>query len=218
MFSPKSAGALSDTFHLKIDLSDGDSTTQVLRDYTVFWNQNNAPVAVDDSGLRHPNHTFKTRVATLLANDADPERDPISIVSVQDPSPAGSKVSIQGDWVIFTPPAVNETIPPDRAMGGFTYTVTDNHGQTATGNVRLTTPASLRSHNLSRITPLADHSGVQLEFVGIPNRTYEVFYSSGLAVWKPLGRFSSGPTGSFSVTDLFSNGGLLRFYRTQVIE
>jgi hypothetical protein len=88
---------------------------------------NEPPTAVDDEAL-----TARNRPVTLdvLANDSDPNNDPISLVSVSDPS--NGTASIDSGKVIYT---------PDTDFLGsesFTYVVVDNEGAQATGTVSVT--------------------------------------------------------------------------------
>jgi hypothetical protein len=84
---------------------------------------NGVPVARNDSAkARHDTITLP-----VLANDGDPDGDPLRIVAVS--TPAAGSVEIDGNVLRFHPPAL-----PYRAVR-FTYTVADIDGATATANV-----------------------------------------------------------------------------------
>ncbi|WP_244628269.1 tandem-95 repeat protein [Stappia taiwanensis] len=81
---------------------------------------NDPPVARNDSGFE----TIEDQVliidpADLLANDSDPEGDPLSILELE-PFPLNGKVAFNDDgMIVFTPRA------DYNGLAGFTYTVTD---------------------------------------------------------------------------------------------
>ncbi|MFN2469575.1 MAG: Ig-like domain-containing protein [Gaiellaceae bacterium] len=84
---------------------------------------NDAPRPVDDAVSVYVGRSAEVDV---LANDADPEGDAITLVSVDEPS-AGS-VSVGGDRVHFSAPAAP-------GLASFTYVVRDAHRATARGSV-----------------------------------------------------------------------------------
>ena len=71
----------------------------------------------------------------MLANDSDPDGDPLQVSSVTQPNRGQAAVSDGGQTVTYTAPAT---------FGGtvqFTYRVTDGRGGTATATVRVTVTA-----------------------------------------------------------------------------
>ncbi|MET1077860.1 MAG: Ig-like domain-containing protein, partial [Pseudomonas sp.] len=93
---------------------------------------NNNPVTTNDSVTTAEDSPLSLPAATLLANDSDPDGNPLTISSVQGAS-HGSVVLLNGN-VVFTPDA-NYNGP-----ASFTYTVIDGQGgsSTATVNVNVT--------------------------------------------------------------------------------
>jgi large repetitive protein len=82
---------------------------------------NSAPVANDDTGL---STTFGTPVTVdVLANDTDPDGDPLTISAVRLRDPAQGTVEIVGNRVVFTPgsSSINTTVE-------IIYTVSDGRG------------------------------------------------------------------------------------------
>lgn len=89
---------------------------------------NHPPVAVDDGALIAQDSAGVT--LTVLANDSDPDGDPISIVAVT--QPANGTVTNTSSTVTYTPKA------GFHGIDAFTYTITDGRGGSATGTVRIT--------------------------------------------------------------------------------
>ncbi|MGH9321974.1 MAG: cadherin-like domain-containing protein [Vicinamibacteria bacterium] len=89
---------------------------------------NQPPIAVNDETL-----TARNRPVTVdvLANDSDPNNDPISLVSVSDP--ANGTAAVQSGKVIYTPET--DFLGSD----SFTYVVQDNEQAQSTGTVSVVT-------------------------------------------------------------------------------
>ncbi len=95
---------------------------------------NQDPVALDDS--------VETDLLTpveidVLGNDSDPDNDQLSITSFQATSAFGGSVVLDGQKLLYTPPA---GVTP--GIDSFTYEISDGNGGTAeaTVNVTLSTP------------------------------------------------------------------------------
>lgn len=88
---------------------------------------NGIPVAVADTA------STKQGVAVtipVLANDSDPNGDPLTVTSVTQPANGSVAIQAGGGAVVYTPGA-----PPSAS---FTYTISDGRGGTATANVSVT--------------------------------------------------------------------------------
>ena len=86
---------------------------------------NEAPTPVDDSGFSVVEGAdLVIDIATLLANDTDPNGDPLTLDSV------GAGAAIVGDTVVFSDTATS-------GPASFTYTVSDPEGLTANATVSL---------------------------------------------------------------------------------
>ena len=112
----------SDAFAYSI--SDGNGGTDEAAVTIVVAPVNDAPVAQDDSVTTDED----TQVAvSVLANDFDPEADPLRVESVVQPS--HGTAAIGGEQILYTP------APGFHGMDSFTYTVADGNGATAMGTV-----------------------------------------------------------------------------------
>ena len=114
--------------------------------------------------------------------------------------------------------------PSNASPETFTYTLSYG-GQTATGTVTVTTEAAAPSFTLQIVkvgtaTYSAPNTTVTHDFIGVPNQTYAVEYSTDLTNWTSAGNQNTGATGSFSVT-LTASGDLTSawnamFFRAKV--
>lgn len=76
-------------------------------------------------------------VVDVLANDVDPDGDPLTIVSVTQPDDgSGQAVVFSSSEVQFTPSALSDD--EGQASARFTYTVTDGNGHEVVGDVTIT--------------------------------------------------------------------------------
>ncbi|NJO45928.1 MAG: tandem-95 repeat protein [Oscillatoriales cyanobacterium RM2_1_1] len=141
-----------DSFTYAVDDGNGGTATATV-DVSVNAPGNTPPDAVDDDPLDLTQDTdLPITPAQLLANDTDPNRDPLTIISVQDP---------QNGTVVRDPATGNITFTPTPGYTGpasFTYTVDDGNGGTDTATVTLTVnPAPNQS-------PVADDDAVNTPF------------------------------------------------------
>ena len=91
---------------------------------------NRAPKAQDDAGFRAPSETeLRIAAADLLGNDRDADGDALTLSKVG--GAQGGSVRLDGADVVFTPAA------GAAGRGGFTYTVVDGEGGSATAKVAI---------------------------------------------------------------------------------
>jgi hypothetical protein len=93
---------------------------------------NDPPVAVDDTAITSEDTAI---TITVLANDSDPESDPLSVIAASTPT--------TGTVVINAPPTYTITYTPPSDFNGvitFTYTISDGNA-TATATVTVTVSA-----------------------------------------------------------------------------
>jgi hypothetical protein len=168
------------------------------------------PVAGADTVERFATQDVKVKVATLLANDTDANGDALSIKGVTSPSPGGATVTLDGEWVYYTPP------PGFTSADSFTYTVSDGRGGTAIGTVTVNVKVdSGMAQNIAGIQGLGNGT-FRIMFNGIPGRTYTIQYTETLnppdTVWTPLGPARANDVGVFNFND--TAGSAARFYRS----
>ncbi len=129
-FQALPAGASADdSFTYTAD--DGQGGTAVATVALTVTGVNDAPAAVDDGGFSTAFDTpLSIAAADLLANDSDPDGDPLSVTAVSDPLNGSVALDPQGD-PLFTPE------PGFSGAAGFTYTAADGQGGTAQALVSL---------------------------------------------------------------------------------
>lgn len=106
-------------------ISDGTQSAQATLDIAIAGS-NDAPVTAADALTTKEDTALTVAAAALLGNDSDVEGT-VSLVSVQGAS--HGTVQISGSNVIFTPDA------GFNGAAGFSYTITDQQGRTATQQV-----------------------------------------------------------------------------------
>ncbi len=123
IYTPAAGITGTDRFTYAINDGRGGTATATVT-VTITAPINRPPVAVDDVAV--------TAVSTpvtinVLANDSDPDGDPLTVISVT--QPANGSVQISNNEVIYQ---------PQRGFTGvdtFAYTISDGRGGTATANV-----------------------------------------------------------------------------------
>ncbi|MEO7325774.1 MAG: Ig-like domain-containing protein [Dokdonella sp.] len=123
---PAAATVGVDTFTYTISDGRGGTATATVR-VTFAPAPNQPPIAVDDIGA--PTANSQPRTIPVLANDSDPDGDPLTIISVT--MPTSGTVLISGNSVIYTSAA------GFAGTDSFTYTISDGRGGTATATVTI---------------------------------------------------------------------------------
>lgn len=120
-YAPAAGFVGTDSFTYTIDDGRGGSASATVR-VTVGAAPNQPPVATPDVAVTPVNSPV---VVDVLANDSDPDGDPLTIIAVT--QPANGTVAISGSTLIYTPnPGFFGIIDT------FTYTIDDGRGGTAT--------------------------------------------------------------------------------------
>ncbi|MEP9360968.1 Calx-beta domain-containing protein [Sphingomonas sp. KR3-1] len=118
-------------------IDDGDATGTIVNDD--FPNQ--APVAHNDSAAVNEDATSANLWTSLLANDTDPEGQPLSISAVNTSGTLGHVVfdaAHQSLQYVADADAFDALAPGATATDHFSYTVTDAGGLTSTATVTVT--------------------------------------------------------------------------------
>lgn len=125
-YTPDAGFVGSDSFTYTVSDPDGLSdTASVTIDVTFV---NGAPIANDDSASTSKNTDV---VIDVLANDTDPDGDPLTVISVVNTNMGTSVINADGT-VTYSP------MPGWWGGDTFTYTISDPDGETSTATVTLT--------------------------------------------------------------------------------
>ena len=122
-YTPTAGFTGTDRFTYTISDGRGGSATATVV-VTVSPPPNRPPVAIDDAASTTPATPVTINV---LANDSDPDGDPLSITAVT--PPAAGTATINGSTIVYAP--LRGFVGTDR----FTYTISDGRGGTATATV-----------------------------------------------------------------------------------
>ena len=196
-YGPSSTAPTAPGYYTVTATATGNYSGSNTADYFVA-----GPVAVADS-LTKPadNQPYTIPVSDLLGNDrritSTGTVETTGLTATEVRAGAGSAARIINFFVQFT--------PSSETTDTFTYTVSDGTGS-ATATVTITTEAQAPSFTLQIVkvgaaTFVGGNTTVTHDFIGVPNQTYLVEYSTDLnGAWTSAGNQSTGATGSFSVT------------------
>lgn len=186
----------SDEFTYTIDDEFGASATATVRVFS------NGPRASDDSVLVV---TGEPNAIDVLANDTDPDDDPLMVVSATDP--ALGTTTIENNQVVYEAPF--GTTGPDM----FEYTVSDGQSeQTATVTLELNNPPTARPDikyvvvdtstdlNLSLNDSDFDGDSFQVTDVGNPTSGTATL-NGGTVTYVPTSGFEGTDSFTYTITD-----------------
>lgn len=201
-----SASGATGTTRITIVASDGSVASAT--SFALAVGANRSPLAINDSAQHPPGLGTKIERNKLLANDSDPDRDPISLASVVQVSAHGGQVRIFGPFVAYEPPEGYDG--PDF----FSYTISDSHGATANAAV------FVRGQTVAQTVPitvvgseLLSNGHRLVSFIGLPNAAYEIQVSLDLTTWSVAGVVYSDSRGSYHYEDVEAEVYPARFYR-----
>jgi len=164
------------------------------------------PTANNDSGfVTAQNVVLQIPAAALLANDSDPNGYPLSITGVSNPSNGAVTYDSVNQIVKFTPASTG--------AGGFTYSITNGNGGTASANVSLTVIAPVvtlfsASSSPTNVTINDSHSvelGVKFQATATGKIVGLQFYKGPQNVGTHTGNLWLGTGGSPLATAAFAN-------------
>lgn len=171
--------------------------------------RNHPPVPGPDLITRKPGKPIRVAATQLLANDTDPEFDPLSLTGVSALSANNGVVSIREGQIVYTPP----TGPNSDLDDAFTYTVSDGTvSATGTVTVRVTSGSVASTQNLLSAQPESD--GLHLYFIGVIGRRYSIQRTTDLTApaWVTIGTSIPDSNGRFEFVDSSAPVGTA-FYR-----
>ena len=173
------------------------------------------PIAGTDTLGTVENTPVTAPAAKLLANDADPGGNPLSVTGVSPTSSQAGTVVLNGGLLTYTPP------PGFTGSDSFTYTIANGFGGTAIGIVGVTVSrADGSSLNVVSLERTLD--GFLVRFAGIPGDAYLIQFTDSLAppvTWQtltPPGQIQAGPNGLFQFEDKPNPIPPQRFYRAAI--
>lgn len=125
-YSPTGLFAGTDVFTYTVQDHDGQTSTASVT--VTVWQPNDPPTAADDQAVTDEDTAV---VIDVLANDADPNDDPLTITAVTQGT--FGTVTINPNQTVTYQPAAN-----DHGSDSFTYTVSDSRGASQSANVLVT--------------------------------------------------------------------------------
>ncbi len=135
------------TIEFVVDDGEAFSNTSAVATTTLAFNVNQPPVAVDDSATTAKNTAVSIQASTLLANDTDPDSNPLSITGVSNATNGSAVLNNNGtpsntadDFIVFTPTTGFS------GNGSFDYTLSDG-SLTDIGNVTVAVGTNLSGGN-----------------------------------------------------------------------
>ena len=171
------------------------------------------PFAANDTWNTATNTTTTIPVSSLLANDFDPDGDPLSVISVSPISLAGGNVTLAGSNVLYTPQSNFE------GSDIFTYTETDNRGGSATASVIVTVVATPPGGLVVSVQVPNGSGSVDLTLEGIPARTYTIQVSTNMTLpqaWQDVTNLTADAQGQLRFTDAHPPMPAA-FYRSKIV-
>ncbi len=131
VYTPNAASCAGATDSFSYTVSDGKGGSASAMVTVTIRTSNHPPIARDDTfvvGCR------SSMVLDVLANDSDPDGDPLTIASITQPADAVITITSGGKTLTYTPG------PACFLRNTFTYTVSDGKGGSATATVTLIDP------------------------------------------------------------------------------
>ena len=213
------------TESLTYTVSDGNGGTDTANVTVTVIGQNDGPGALNDTASISEDSTGDP--IDVLANDTDPDGDPLTVIGVSDNGAAGTATFTSGD-ISFDPAGAYESLSSGQtATETLTYTVSDGNGGTDTANVTVTVagrnddPTALNdTADVSEDGPATaiavlgndtDPDGDPLTVIGVAGtgNGESVGFTSSAVTYDPNGAFedlASGATQTENLTYTVSDG------------
>jgi len=190
--------------NFKYQVTDGTLTSAVATVTISINSVNDAPMPGWDYRTTPFNTPLVLSTANLMANDADPDGDPITIESVSPTSNYGATVSLNNGVVTYTPTDIfgNDT---------FEYTLKDSNGATTKGIVWVQIP--LQDMVRLRISSLTG-TNCHLQLLGHKDQVYLIKHApTPTGPWELLGGVMTDSYGFAEIDDAATPRPASRFYR-----
>jgi hypothetical protein len=136
------------------------------------------PLAFGNAFYQLAGQSLTISIADLMWSDYDPDGEPVFFVGVSTTTSNGLPLTIQGTQIL---------VPTNSLADGFSYTIADELGVTATGTatISIITNVTSRAHLLDLSVP----GEVNVSFTGVPwyyyecQRATEVLFTNEVRVW-----------------------------------
>jgi hypothetical protein len=156
---------------------------------------NTPPVANTDTYTNIATLMLKIPIASLTNNDTDADGDTVTFTGLNLTTTNGMTLITNSTYIFYT----NSAAVADK----FTYTVSDGHGGTAEGEVRIVILTSVTGQMK---TPTISGNSVILSFVGRPDWSYSVERSTNNWVeWITIWTTNAPGSGLFEYTDVLDD-------------
>jgi hypothetical protein len=172
---------------------------------------NGPPLPEPDTVHREPGQPLRVPVASLLANDHDPDSDPLRLHRFDAVSVAGGRVTWDNGWLLYEPPSVF----PD--ADSFTYAIEDAAGNVVATLVTVLIAGTGPMPSLNQVTiSFLSNGHRRVSFAGIAQRRYTIEWAEDLTAtrWKPLSTVEADARGVVEWADVAEPAPAGRYYRT----
>jgi len=168
---------------------------------------NHVPVTVADAFNRLANAALTISIASVLANDSDPDVDSLTLIDLSETSTNGALMDRDDFFIYYTPSGTNANVADQ-----FTYTVSDGRGGAVAGTVtvRVVYPLNLTGS-------LGGGGFSLLSTQGVTGVTYLLQVSTNLAIpagWSTIATNVPLTNGPLQFVDPLATNAPTRFYRT----
>ncbi len=164
-YSPNSGYVGEDSFRYSVKDSDGQTASARVT-VTVVPEGGAPPIARDDHATTVRNQAITVDV---LANDVDPDGDPLTVVKVDRAGASGfAAIAPGGRTVIYRPRSGFS------GEDGFSYTIEDNTGRRGTARVRITVESPDPRPDRTGLLPLVEDVACSILDVSVDDRRVTV--------------------------------------------
>jgi hypothetical protein len=158
------------------------------------------------------NHSASASVLKLLALSAKHASHPLTLQNVSATSAQNGSITWNGNLITYSAP------PGYAGSDAFSYTVSNGHGSTAQGELRVKV-ASANAQSLNLISIALTETQRVVQFAGVPGRVYVLQFAPGATgPWADLSDpRPADSTGLIQFTDPTTPVPPVRFYRVRAV-